>query len=250
MKFDRVILVVDADVSSYKGILRMAERLAAEVVHFACSSELNRWAGDKRLRFGPANLALCVVFDPEFLDVFERKPGRRCFRPMAAYLYQPGRKHVQSTAGDQLRRFRFYREAVSAGPDAVGLRTGVGYLRTRYPAAQRIQDADPQRIADVRDGGQRPDQPGNFRTIDISIKTVKVHRANLMRKVRAKSVTELLRGYDEFKASGNGAHGAAKSFPPTHEAAPISIRACRIPSQTLRHPGLNPTANRIHHPWN
>ncbi|MCQ8104593.1 LuxR C-terminal-related transcriptional regulator [Methylomonas sp. SURF-2] len=37
----------------------------------------------------------------------------------------------------------------------------------------------------------------------IAIKTVKVHRANLMRKIKAKSVAELIRDYDAFTSLAN-----------------------------------------------
>ena len=39
--------------------------------------------------------------------------------------------------------------------------------------------------------------------LNISIKTVKVHRANLMRKVQVKSVPDLLRAFDYFSVHAN-----------------------------------------------
>ncbi|OAI29779.1 hypothetical protein A1356_22925 [Methylomonas koyamae] len=212
MKFDRVILVVDADISSYKGILRMAERLAAEVVHFACSSELNQWAGDKRLRFGPANLALCVVFDPEFLDVFERKPGDDVFGQWPRICI--------SRAGRMSKAL----QAINSGVfDFIEKPFRLDQMRLALERALDTFERDTRRLSEFKTLTRRELQTCEMvvsgltnreisEQLDISIKTVKVHRANLMRKVRAKSVTELLRGYDEFKASGNGAHGAAKKF--------------------------------------
>ena len=39
--------------------------------------------------------------------------------------------------------------------------------------------------------------------LGISIKTVKVHRANLMRKIEVKSIADLLRAYNAYQALSN-----------------------------------------------
>ncbi|MCQ8180205.1 LuxR C-terminal-related transcriptional regulator [Methylomonas sp. SURF-1] len=212
MKFDRVILVVDADISSYKGILRMAERLAAEVVHFSCRTALSHWTTENRLRFDSAKLALCVVFDPEFLDVFERWPADGFFGQCPRVCI--------SRAGRMSKAV----QAINSGVfDLIEKPFRLDRMQIALEQALTAYECDTRRVSEFKSLTRRELQTCEMvvsgltnreisEQLDISIKTVKVHRANLMRKVRAKSVTELLRGYDEFRASVNAAPGAAKKF--------------------------------------
>ncbi len=212
MKFDRVILVVDEDISSYKGILRMAEPLAAEVVHFACRNELSRWTVDNRARFDPGKLASSVVFDPDFLDIFDNGPFDDLFGQCPRIcISRSGRlsKAVQ---------------AINSGLfDFIEKPFRLEQMRQVLENSLASHERDTRRLSDFRSLTRRELQTCEMvvsgltnreiaEQLDISIKTVKVHRANLMRKVRVKSVTELLRGYDEFMATVNGVPGAAKKF--------------------------------------
>lgn len=212
MKFDRVILVVDTDISSYKGILRMAERLDAEVVYFSCRTALSRWATDNRLRFDFAKLALCVVFDPEFLDIFERWAGDGVFGQCPRLCI--------SRAGRMSKAL----QAINSGVfEFIEKPFRLDQMRLALEQALTAYERDTRRLSEFKTLTRRELQTCEMvvsgltnreisEQLDISIKTVKVHRANLMRKVRAKSVTELLRGYDEFRASVNAVAGAAKKY--------------------------------------
>lgn len=212
MKFDRVILVVDTDISSYKGILRMAERLDAEVVYFSCRAALSLWATDNRLRFDSAKLALCVVFDPEFLDIFERWAGDGVFGQCPRLCI--------SRAGRMSKAL----QAINSGVfEFIEKPFRLDQMRLALEQALTAYERDTRRLSEFKTLTRRELQTCEMvvsgltnreisEQLDISIKTVKVHRANLMRKVRAKSVTELLRGYDEFRASVNAAPGAAKKY--------------------------------------
>ncbi|TPQ24439.1 LuxR C-terminal-related transcriptional regulator [Methylomonas koyamae] len=212
MKFDRVILVVDEDISSYKGILRMAEPLAAEVVHFACRHELSRWTVENRDSFDPGKLASSVVFDPEFLDIFDNGPFDELFGQCPRICI--------SRSGRLSRAV----QAINSGLfDFIEKPFRLEQMQQVLENSLALHERDRRRLSDFKSLTRRELQTCQMvvsgltnreiaEQLDISIKTVKVHRANLMRKVRAKSVTELLRGYDEFMVKINGVPSLVKKF--------------------------------------
>ncbi len=63
-KLDRLILVADEEISSFRGILRIRDRVKAHVEHVASLEDLQHWMVANQSLLTQPNTAFCLIFDP------------------------------------------------------------------------------------------------------------------------------------------------------------------------------------------
>lgn len=200
MKLNRIILVIDDDVSSYKGILRFSDRLAAHAYHFTDHVELINWVSENRSSIAVPRKLFCVVFDPKFSEIFNIRsifdllhhaPKICISRP--AHLAKALR--IINTGLFDFIEKPFRLDSMNKTLDQAFLRHEQESLV--YAQFSSLTKRERETCELITNGLTSKDISEK---LAISIKTVKVHRANLMRKMQAKSVTELLHAYNMFKS--------------------------------------------------
>ena len=202
MKLNRVILVIDNDVSSYKGILRFSDTLAARAYHCANRTELTDWVSEYKHQFAIHNYLVCVVFDPKYSEIIKARPAldflhhapkicishpvhlAKALRIMSAELFdfieKPFRLDAMKQTLDQ----------------AFTCHEQENRVQSQFKTLTKRELQTCEMIAEGLTSKEISEK------LTISIKTVKVHRANLMRKIHATSITELLHTYNRFKSYG------------------------------------------------
>ena len=201
---NRVVFLLDDDLSTYKGVSRLCERISTNVAYFVGPNELQEWFErheSKLTEDGADNRVYCLIFDAKYLDFFQNlSPGHfllklpqicisRSAPPTRAYslintgsfdfVEKPFELNTMATLIE--KAFDRYQYAVIINNKFTSL------SKREYETCKLVIE------------GNTNKQISN--ELNISIKTVKVHRANLMRKVQAKSVPDLLRAFDYFSAN-------------------------------------------------
>lgn len=202
MKLNRVILVIDDDVSSYKGILRFSDTLAARTHHFANRVQLTDWASEYKHQFVLHKHLICVVFDPKYSEIIKARPAldflhhapkicishpvhlAKALRIMSAELFDFIEKPFRLDAMKQTLDQAFTCHELE------------NRVQSQFKTLTKRELETCEMIADGLTSKEISEK------LTISIKTVKVHRANLMRKIHATSITELLHSYNSFKSYG------------------------------------------------
>ena len=77
---NRLILVIDDDPSSYRGILRLSESLQSDVCHFTCQTELLEWLQSNNYWLSNNSCICLIVLDCKFIDIFNDKFIEEFFR--------------------------------------------------------------------------------------------------------------------------------------------------------------------------
>lgn len=194
----RVVLVVDNELSTYKGICRICQDLNTEVYPFSCRNELFRWLHNNHVQLTHGEMACCMVLDTKFIDIHDDSlldatwlccskiyisrlvKGANFLRQMnigsTEFIEKPFRLDVMRSALE--RNFSFHVHRVEISRQFTNLTK-----RELETCELLVNGRSTQEIA---------------KQMGIAIKTVKVHRANLMRKIKANSVAELIRDYDAF----------------------------------------------------
>ncbi len=199
-ELERLILVADDELSSFKGISRLCASLCADIDHVDSLMALMQWLHKNQFRLKNSKTAFCLVFDPKVVEI------------------TPDSSINQFLAG-------FPRVCISRSSDVAttlrSIRTGLfDFVEKPFRLAQmhdilerafslhefgvaikkQFHSLTKREIETCELVVQGHSNKEISEKMDISIKTVKVHRANLMRKTHAKSVTDLLRLHDRFSS--------------------------------------------------
>ena len=222
--------MVDGDLSTYKGIFRIGSDLASEILYFSAQQDFGHWVEDHYLRLVAGEPACCLVVDSAFVGVFEQQ---RVAEAVANYpricLCRPNDVFAALSAIDvgqfdfvekpfTLNSMRLLLEKCFAVYDSRRERllsmheTNLlfrGLTRREYEVCELVIQGLMNKEISER--------------LDISIKTVKVHRANLMRKISVKSVPELMRAHDAFVLAGDSSSPEAgpRSFVDPGRSQPL-----------------------------
>ena len=203
---NRVAFLLDEDLSTYKGISRLCEKISTDVSYFVGPSELQEWCekNESQLRADDANNRVyCLIFDAKYLDFFQNlSPGHfllklpkicisrsplptRTYSLISNSLFDFVEKPFELSSMTTLieKAFELYQYSVKINNKFTSL------SKREYETCKLVIE------------GNTNKQISN--ELNISIKTVKVHRANLMRKVQVKSVPDLLRAFDYFSTHAN-----------------------------------------------
>jgi FixJ family two-component response regulator len=214
LELDRLILVADREISSFKGINRVRDSLQAHVDYVASRDDLYRWITLNKLRLTSKNIAFVLVFDP---DVVEMSPTGCELELLLEYP-----RICITRSGDVSATMR----SIKAGLfDFIEKPFSLEQIRTCLEQAFFDYEFAASISCQFRNLTKREIETCELvvlghsnkeisEELDISVKTVKVHRANLMRKTDAKSVTDLLRLHDTFKSNSRHWLADSTSAPP------------------------------------
>ena len=203
---NRVVLLLDDDLSTYKGICRLCEQISTDVAYFVGQTELQDWLEINATQLtadGADNRVYCLIYDAKYLDFFQHlSPGHfllklpqicisRSAPPTKAYsLINTGlfdfveKPFVLNTMTTLIEKaFDRYQFSVM--------------INNKFTTLSKREFETCKLVIEGNTNKQISNE------LNISIKTVKVHRANLMRKVQVKSVPDLLRAFDYFSAHAN-----------------------------------------------
>ncbi|PPD35883.1 MAG: hypothetical protein CTY19_02230 [Methylomonas sp.] len=212
MKLNRIILVIDDDVSSYKGILRFSDTLAAHTHHFTDHSDLMNWASDNRHQFAIHKQMFCVVFDPKYSEIFKVIPTLDFLHHAPKICISRPAQLAKALRIVNTKLFDFMEkpfrlESMKQTLDeAFASHEQENRVQSLFVTLTKRELQTCELIADGLTSKEISEK------LTISIKTVKVHRANLMRKIHAKSITELLHTYNSFKSSSKDAIFIPKTY--------------------------------------
>jgi len=200
---NRVVFLLDDDLSTYKGISRLCERISTNVSYFVGPNDLQDWfeRNESQLTADVAdNRVYCLIFDAKYLDFFQNlSPGHfllklpqicisRSAPPTKAYsliktgLFDFVEKPFELNSMTTLIEKAFDRYQYTV------------IINNKFTSLSKREHETCKLVIEGNTNKQISNE------LNISIKTVKVHRANLMRKVQVKSVPDLLRAFDNYSA--------------------------------------------------
>lgn len=199
----RVVLVLDEELSSYKGILRICQGLETDVHYFTCQHGLVSWLRKNYSQLVRSQITCCVVLDTQFKEIFLNHWFKEICANLPIILISRlgrGMPHFRQINEDFIEFIEkpFKLAAMKLRLERIFL------LHEQLDATnQKFKSLTKRELETCKLLVKGCSSAEISEILGISIKTVKVHRANLIRKVEAKSIAELLRGYDVFTSTSN-----------------------------------------------
>lgn len=200
-----VILVIDSELSTYKGILRICPFPNTEMHYFESRESLFAWLRSHYTHVSQGGWTCCLVVDTCFADIFDESVFdavwmncskiylsrhfkdlqllRNIFIGTSEFIHKPFKLEEMKSVLEQVFSWHIHLQEIKRKFDQLTKRE----LET---CELMIKGFSSQQISAA---------------MGISVKTVKVHRANLMGKIKAKSVADLIRDYHAFTASTHSA---------------------------------------------
>jgi two-component system, LuxR family, response regulator FixJ len=203
MSFDKTVLVMDDDLSTVKGIERLANPHGINVLSFSNRVELQHWADRHAEWLTSESTQLCLVLDVKYVsDVladlawegFAKCPIVCVSRDAAAL-----NKHQNLVAG----LFSYLEKPFTLQSMLSTLEAAL-LEHSRQKVASRVEDALRHNFSRLTKRElevcelvvQGLPNKNISEMLSITIKTVKAHRAKVMSKTCAGSLAELIRTYD------------------------------------------------------
>lgn len=197
-------MVIDDDLSSFKGISRIGLASGFVTVHFPEAAAFVAWCSQQAADKLVAGGCYCIVVDTKFADVFKGPAiPLEMLRWPRIYISRSGKVasavstlkigHNEFLAKpfsiSQMRDSleRIFAAMEGAASESTAYKSGFAELtkREREVFGLVVSGLANKAISDQ---------------LGIALKTVKVHRANLMRKLGVKSLVELVRAHDLLHA--------------------------------------------------
>ncbi len=202
---ERVVLVMDDDPSSINGISRVAREINSICIGFTDRNEIENWFANCDPVLFNRNNAFCLVADSKYLDLFDhvnccmelKKYPKICIsksknvseilgcfeRGLFDFVEKPFTLNVmKSKLGSAFLQFDLYAEQAEL----------IDSLHAKF---EQLTAREHEICRWVVQGLPNKDIAEN---LNISIKTVKAHRARVMSKTQANSLVELVRYFDIF----------------------------------------------------
>lgn len=206
MGFDKTVLVMDDDLSTFKGIERLAKPHAINVLPFANRVELQQWADHHADWLNSETTQLCLVLDVKYVsDVlanvmwagFTKCPVICVSRDAAAL-----NKHQNLVTG----LFSYLEKPFTLQFMLTTLNAAL-LEHSRQKAAARVEESLRHNFSRLTKRElevcklvvQGLPNKNISEMLGITLKTVKAHRAKVMSKTCAGSLAELIRTYDVIR---------------------------------------------------
>lgn len=196
----KVILVVDDERSTFKGIQRICQNSLVELHYFDNRCDLFAWL---RAHYTPLvyeRMACCLILDIRFGDVWAEADLSAVWeRCSAIYL---SRRLLDTHHWDARNKdcFEFIRKPFRLDRMQLAIDNIFSTRVRQLEVKDKFDKLTKRELETCRLMARGFSGLEISRTMGISLKTVKVHRANLMNKIKAKSVAELIRDYDLFSS--------------------------------------------------
>lgn len=196
----RLILVADEEESVYRAIRRIGNNLNANVYHCVSKAAMDQWLAEHQCQFTDAKVSFCLIYDsklfksiPEFEGELpypriccSRSPDATAIDSIKSGIFAFVEKPFMLEMMKNLIEQAFSKHAANLN------------LRNQFRALTKREVETCDLVVQGCSNKEISEK------LAISIKTVKVHRANLMRKTQTKSVADLLRLHDRFNLLTQG----------------------------------------------
>jgi len=199
-EFYRLIVVADDELSSFRGITRLSEGLHSSVHHVTSRSELLNWLHEHQTRLENPATALCVVFDPKIVEISAEEPIRGLLLGYPKICISRSNDVAITLRSIKIGLFDFIEKPFRLTHMSNILEQAFIHYEFGIAIKKQFHSLTKREIETCELVIQGHSNKEMSEKLDISIKTVKVHRANLMRKTDAKSVADLLRLHDRFSS--------------------------------------------------
>lgn len=199
-EMQRLILVADNELSSFKGISRLSGSICADVAYVTSLEALMQWLNENQFRLKKPSTAFCLVFDPK---VFEIKMDDAISPYLAGFprICISRSSDIATTLRSiRMGLFDFVEKPFRLSQIHDTLERAFSLHECGVAIKNQFQSLTKREIETCELVVQGLSNKDISEKMNISVKTVKVHRANLMRKTQAKSVTDLLRLHDRFSS--------------------------------------------------
>lgn len=213
LQLNGLVLVVSEDLSDYKGISRICQDQNIDVLHFDRQQALIAWFNLNQTIIKFSHLAICIVIEPTFIDVFENQALSDCLRICPKICVSRAGSAETLLQSSKIGLFEFVTKPYRLDTMKETLGRALQHCENLGAVHNRFKNLTKRELetCDLLATGN-PNKDIADR-LGISIKTVKVHRANLMRKIEVKSIADLLRAYNAFQSLSNHVALPIKNLP-------------------------------------
>lgn len=201
----KLILVADEERSSFKGIQRICQATDIEILYFDQPTALSEWFSKNQRLLTARAAPSCVVFGPNFINTFEDTAVNEWLLVCPKICISRAGNAESLLLASKISLFEFVGKPFRLNHMQAILERAFAQhqqgakVHTRFKNLTKREQQTCELLATGRPNKEIADLLG------ISIKTVKVHRANLMRKIEAKSIADLLRAYNAYQSLSNNA---------------------------------------------
>ncbi|MDD4912678.1 MAG: LuxR C-terminal-related transcriptional regulator [Sideroxydans sp.] len=199
----RTVVVLDADPSISKGISRLADSAGFSVVQLNTYANFLSWVSGERLKRASGPHAYCIVMDVSLINLMAEQTAPSPIRDIP-------RIYVGTTElpDDAVRVIgqpfcKFVSKPFSLAEMYVHLMAAFeaheAQMRNVCRLSQYFEHLSEREYGVGALVAQGMTNQEVATKLGISIKTVKVHRANMMKKLELDSIADLIRLFDRFK---------------------------------------------------
>ena len=204
--FNKTVLVMDDELSTVKGITRLAEAEGIQVLRFEHCDELQSWFETQAAWLAQETTQLCLVLNLKFVsEVFAQVSWEGLSRSPIICICRDAislNQHQNLVTG----LFRYLEKPFTLST----METAINDALLEYSSRLTTQRAEKSLLEQYSQLTKREREVcelvvhglPNKRISDmlgITLKTVKAHRAKVMAKTAAGSLPELIRKYDTLK---------------------------------------------------
>jgi FixJ family two-component response regulator len=199
-ELERLILVADDELSSFKGISRLSESLCSDIDHVSSSFALMQWLDENQSRLKNSKKAFCLVFDPKVVEITLDGAINEFLAGFPRICISRSSDVATTLRSIRTGAFDFIEKPFSLSQIHDILERAFSLHEFGVAIKEQFHSLTKREIETCELVVLGHSNKEISEKMAISIKTVKVHRANLMRKTHAKSVTDLLRLHDRFSS--------------------------------------------------
>lgn len=199
----RLIIVADEELSSYKGIARVFNTTDTEILYFDQVDPLRDWLIKNQRNLSARGSACSLVFTPGFIEIFDNKALREWLSICPKICISRASSTETLLLASKIGLFEFVSKPFRLEEMKMILERALAHYEQGATVHQRFKNLTKreQQTCELLANGRPNKEIADL--LGISIKTVKVHRANLMRKIEVKSIADLLRAYNAYQALSN-----------------------------------------------
>lgn len=207
---NRLILVVDHELSTFKGIARVCQDHNTEILYFSHRGHLIDWFDRNLPQLKSSTMSCCAIIEPSLADAFDYSPlaDFLSLSPKICISRSSSAETVMQTA--RLGMYQYLPKPFTLNDIKITIERAFAFYEqgavnhNRFKNLTKRERQTCELLAEGLPNKAIADRLG------ISIKTVKVHRANLMRKIEVKSIADLLRAFNTHQSLANTTSGISR----------------------------------------
>ncbi|WAR43216.1 response regulator transcription factor [Methylomonas rapida] len=198
-----VIVVVDSELSTYRGILRICPFPNTETHYFESRDSLFAWLRCHYAQLSQGTWTSCLVVDACFADIFDESAFDVIWLNCSKIYLSRQFKDLQLLRNLYIGSSEFIHKPFKLEEMKLVLEQVFSWHIHRLEISRKFNQLTRRELETCELVVKGFSSSQISAVMGISIKTVKVHRANLMGKIKAKSVADLIRDYHTFTAPSN-----------------------------------------------